>query len=113
MDFPPGEGTPGTSADRPTYGEVGPRPADATFSHDERPGRQEPPAYATGRYEFHIRQTPTDPVAVFTAKQVNRRHRSDWVVLVVVMIISLFVMAGCCIAGYAIYLSYGTGKFLH
>lgn len=54
---------------------------------------------------------PQDPILPYIAPPVPRRRRSDWPVLVVAMIISALVMAGCCIAGFALYSGYGGTLF--
>ena len=64
-----------------------------------------PPPGATGWYpvETGPMRHPSDPILPFIAPPVERRRRRDWPVLVVVMIIAGLVMAGCCIAGFALY----------
>jgi hypothetical protein len=67
-----------------------------------------PPVFSSGRYQFPgspSTSRPHDPVVPFVAPPVSRRRRSDWPVLVVALIISAIVLAGCCIAGYAVYAS--------
>jgi len=54
---------------------------------------------------------PMDPILPYIAPPVPRRRRSDWPVLLVAMIISALVMAGCCIAGFALYSGYGGTLF--
>src|SRR5262249_9703118 len=81
------------TGDRPSAGDrhsAGDRPSPAVRAvagdkpdgGDKQSGRRESPAFATGRYEFHVRQPPTDPVALFTSSRpTKRRRRSDWLVL--------------------------------
>jgi hypothetical protein len=67
-----------------------------------------PPVFTSGRYQFPgspSASRPPDPVVPFVAPPVSRRRRSDWPVLVVALVISSIVLAGCCIAGYALYAS--------
>ena len=73
-----------------------------------------PPAFSSGRYQFAGRQAPTrppDPVVPFVAPPVPRRRRSDWPVLVVALVVSAFILAACCIAGYVLYASKGAPTF--
>jgi hypothetical protein len=87
------------------------------FSSDEGPavggvahayrgeGVPPPPTAARGRYRFDAPPLnhPPDPILPFIAPPVPRRRRSDWPVLVIALIIAALVMAGCCIAGFALY----------
>jgi hypothetical protein len=73
-----------------------------------------PPVFTSGRYQFLDRPPglrPPDPVAPFVAPPVSRRRRSDWPVLVVALVISSLILAGCCIAGFALYASKGPLSF--
>jgi hypothetical protein len=76
--------------------------------------RLEPPVFTSGRYQFADRPPsvhPPDPVVPFVAPPVSRRRRSDWPVLVVALVVSSLVLAGCCIAGYVLYASKGPVSF--
>jgi hypothetical protein len=53
------------------------------------------------------RRSPPMRPPQFVAPPVNRRRRSDWPVLLVVLIVVGLVMAGCCIAGFALYSAKG------
>jgi hypothetical protein len=70
-----------------------------------------PPVYTTGRYQDTQLSTPThppDPILPYIAPPVSRRRRSDWPVLVVALIVSAVLLAVCCAAGYALYLTKGS-----
>lgn len=74
----------------------------------------QPPVFTSGRYQFFDRPPglhPPDPVVPFVAPPVSRRRRSDWPVLVVALVISSLVLAGCCVAGYVLYASKGPISF--
>jgi hypothetical protein len=69
-----------------------------------------PPVFTSGRYGFADLppgRHPPDPMVPFVAPPVSRRRRSDWPVLVVALVVSSLVLAGCCIAGYVLYASKG------
>jgi hypothetical protein len=53
------------------------------------------------------RRVPPMRPPEFVAPPVNRRRRSDWVVLLFALIVSGLVMAVCCIAGFALYTTKG------
>jgi hypothetical protein len=101
-------------------------PADADPA-DEPPTWPKPPKFTpTAAFEDPYRTRPSryhpafgqippsvpmDPILPYIAPPVPRRRRSDWPVLLVAMIISALVMAGCCIAGFALYSGYGGTLF--
>lgn len=50
---------------------------------------------------------PPDAINPFLVGPVRRRRRSDWLVLVFALVVSSLIMAGCCIAGFAVYVNNG------
>jgi disulfide bond formation protein DsbB len=89
--------------------------AQQAAAEDEDPPRQTS-TYETwhgrvhGRYKAHGEVPPTrplDPIRPYIAPRTGRRRRSDWPVLVFALIVWCLIMAGCCIAGFAIYTAYG------
>ena len=88
-----------------------PRPAKfSAAAAFEDPYRTKPSRYHPAYGEIPP-SVPLDPILPYVAPPVPRRRRSDWPVLVVAMIISALVMAGCCIAGFALYTGYGSALF--
>jgi hypothetical protein len=66
----------------------------------------EPLAFTRG----HRRTPPMRPpqaIHPYVAPPVSRGRRHDWVVLMVALIISGLIMAGCCAAGFALYVRNG------
>ena len=53
---------------------------------------------------------PPDAINPYLVGPVRRRRRSDWPVLVFALVVSGLIMAGCCIAGFALYVNNG-GSF--
>ncbi len=51
---------------------------------------------------------PPDPIGPFLRPPGPRRRSRDWPVLVFALIVSVLVMAGCCIAGLAVYTGFAT-----
>jgi hypothetical protein len=93
--------------DRPTWPKAAPFSPTAAFEDPYRikPSRHQP---AFGQIPPSV---PQDPILPYIAPPVPRHRRSDWPVVVVAMIISALVMAGCCIAGFALYSGYGGTLF--
>jgi hypothetical protein len=56
-------------------------------------------------------QMPREAFRPYVAPPVTRRRRSDWPVLVFALIVATLVMAGCCLAGFAVYVQNGTKLF--
>ena len=56
-------------------------------------------------------QIPREAFRPYVAPPVTRRRRSDWPVLVFALIVATLVMAGCCLAGFAVYVQNGTKLF--
>jgi hypothetical protein len=52
-------------------------------------------------------QIPREAFRPYVAPPVTRRRRSDWPVLVFALVVSTIVMAGFCIAGFALYVQRG------
>ena len=52
-------------------------------------------------------RTPHEAFRPYVAPPVTRRRRSDWPVLVFALIVATIVMAGFCIAGFAVYVQKG------
>lgn len=75
-------------------------------AHFDGPHQPKPQRYSTGRGQVPPTR-PLDPILPYIAPPVPRRRRSDWPVLVFALIVSGLVMAGCCIAGFALYSGYG------
>jgi len=75
-------------------------------AHFEGPHQPKPQRYSTGRGQVPPAH-PLDPILPYIAPPVRRRRRSDWPVLLLALIVSGLVMAGCCIAGFALYSGYG------
>ena len=53
---------------------------------------------------------PPDTIRPYIAPPVRRRRRSDWLVLVIALVVSGLVMVGVCVAGFALYVKNG-GSF--
>jgi hypothetical protein len=53
---------------------------------------------------------PHEAFRPYVAPPVTRRRKSDWPVLVFALIVATVVMAGFCLAGFAVYVQNG-GKF--
>jgi acyl dehydratase len=51
---------------------------------------------------------PPEALHAYVAPRVKRRRRSDWPVLLIALIVAALVMAGCCIAGFALYTTKGS-----
>jgi hypothetical protein len=68
-----------------------------------------PPPGAAGKYRVDTgpMRHPSDPILPFIAPPVGRPRPRDWPVLVAVLVIAGLVMAGCCIAGFALYSARG------
>jgi hypothetical protein len=73
----------------------------ARFDQREKPSR-----YAPGVGQRQPTK-PLDPIRPYMPPPVARRRRSDWSVMIFVMVVASAVMVGCCIAGYALYTVYG------
>jgi hypothetical protein len=56
-------------------------------------------------------QMPREAFRPYVAPPVTRRRRSDWPVLVFALIVATIVMAGCCLAGFAVYAQNGAKFF--
>ena len=97
----------GPADDWPTWPKPAPFSPTPAFQdpHRIKPSRHQP---ASAQIPPSI---PMDPILPYIAPPVPRRRRSDWPVLLVAMIISALVMAGCCIAGFALYSGYGGPLF--
>jgi hypothetical protein len=68
--------------------------------------REKPARYAAGIGQRQPTK-PLDPIRPYMAPPVARRRRSDWSVMIFVMVFASLMMVGCCIAGYALYSVYG------
>jgi hypothetical protein len=55
-------------------------------------------------------QIPREAFRPYVAPPVTRRRRSDWPILVFALVAAAVVMAGFCIAGFAVYVQHG-GNF--
>jgi hypothetical protein len=73
----------------------------ARFQAPERPNR-----YATGIGQRHPTKPP-DPIRPYMAPPVARRRRSDWPVMIFVMVVTAIVMVGFCLVGFALWTAYG------
>jgi hypothetical protein len=69
--------------------------------------RREKPSHYAGGIGQRQPTKPLDPIRPYMAPPVARRRRSDWSVMIFVMVLTSIVMIGCCIAGYALYSVYG------
>jgi hypothetical protein len=81
-------------------------------AEEARHGRNLPAEEPAAR--FHARERPQryatrplDPIVPYLPPPVARRRRSDWPVMVLVMVIASIVMVGFCVAGFAFYSGYG------
>jgi hypothetical protein len=98
----------------PPAGAEGARPGDV----DAGTGEQEPVAGPPStpptptKYGTEIGQVPpvrpNDPITPFLRPPGPRPRRREWPVLIVALVVSGLVLAVCCIAGFALYASYGT-----
>lgn len=70
------------------------------------PTRQRPQRYSSGQGQLPPTR-PLDPIQPYMPPRVSRRRRSDWPVLVFALVIACLFMAGCCVAGFALYSGYG------
>ena len=50
---------------------------------------------------------PPETLHAYVAPRVSRRRRSDWPILLIALIVAGLVMAGCCVAGFALYTTKG------
>lgn len=75
-------------------------------AHFEDPYKPKPQRYSAARGQVPPSR-PLDPILPYIAPPVPRRRRSDWPVLVLALIVSALIMAGCCVAGFALYTGYG------
>jgi hypothetical protein len=67
--------------------------------------RERPQRYATGIGQRQPTR-PLDPIQPYMPPPVARRRRSDWPVMIFVMVIAGLIMVGCCLAGFALYTAY-------
>lgn len=82
------------------------QPGQPIEAHFANPKRQKPQRYNRGRSKVHP-TTPLDPITPYMAGPVPRRRKSDWPILVFAMVVAAIVMATCCVAGFAIFRTYG------
>jgi hypothetical protein len=73
----------------------------ARFTVRERPNR-----YARGIGQDEPTR-PCDPIVPYLAPPVARRRRSDWMIMVFALTVSFAVMIAVCLAGFALFKSYG------
>lgn len=79
-------------------------------SHSPDGHAEQTPAYPPGRGTAPgvvPPSRPPDPIVPFLAPPLPRRRGRDWGILVFALVASSIIMAGCCIAGFAIYNGYG------
>jgi hypothetical protein len=50
---------------------------------------------------------PPEALHSYVAPRTSRRRRADWPVLVIALVVAGLVMAGCCVAGFALYSTKG------
>ena len=72
----------------------------ARFRSRERPQR-----YATGMGRREPTRPP-DPIMPYMPPPVARRHRSEWPIMVLAMVIASIVMAAFCLGGFALHSGY-------
>jgi hypothetical protein len=75
-------------------------PADLPLGPED--GSEAPVGFIQGRG-----QVPPDAFRPYVAPPVTRRRRSDWPVLVFALVLATVIMAGVCIAGFAVYVKNG------
>jgi hypothetical protein len=51
---------------------------------------------------------PPEALNAYVAPRVSRRRRADWPVLIIALVVAGLVMAGCCVAGFALYSTKGS-----
>jgi hypothetical protein len=73
----------------------------ARFTARERPNR-----YARGIGQDEPTR-PCDPIVPYLAPPVARRRRSDWMIMVFALTVSFAVMIAVCVAGFALFKSFG------
>jgi hypothetical protein len=90
----------------PEHSESPRQPGEPIEAHFANPRRQKPQRYNRGHSKVHP-TTPLDPITPYMAGPVPRRRKSDWPILLFAMVVAATVMATCCIAGFAIFRTYG------
>jgi hypothetical protein len=60
-----------------------------------------------GTIDEYTGRIPREAYRPYVAPPVTRRRRSDWPVLVFALVVATIVMAGCCLAGFAVYVQHG------